>query len=78
MTWPKLWAIARYDLRLSEEEWQGIWIHEFAALFSRYREVQRGEDARLAIVVAHLIQIHTTEKVRPQDLFEQLENTRGC
>jgi len=78
MTWPKLHAIARYDLRLSEAEWQTLWVDEFAALFLRMREVQRGEDARLSIALAQLIQIHTTEKVNPEELFRAMEKTRDC
>jgi len=78
MTWLRLWSVARYDLRLSEEEWQSLWVHEFAALFSRWREVQRGEDARLAIIVTQLLQIQTTEKVHAEDLYGALEKTRGC
>lgn len=76
MSWPKLWAIARLDIGLSEREWQSLWVDEFTALFVRWREICSGEDARLAIAVAQLAQTQTTERVSVQPIFEQIAKTR--
>ena len=53
MTWETLWAVGRYDLRLTSEEFWGLVPRQFMALLKRARsERQRREYGPALIVTA--------------------------
>lgn len=50
MDWPRLWAFARYALRVSNEELNGLTFVEFARLADQHRAETKAADRRAALV----------------------------
>ena len=48
--WLEVWAIARYDLGLTEDEFWNLSIDEFNALLKRHNLKQEREDSRAAMI----------------------------
>ena len=50
MTWETLWAVGRYDLRLTDEEFWHLVPRQFAALVQRQRDHQVRQEFGAAII----------------------------
>lgn len=74
-----LWAIARYDLQLPEDEFWSMAPRALFALMRRKDRERREQDMRFGILTATLANIHRDPNVRkdefrPQDFFFSLQN----
>lgn len=73
MTWSKLYAMARYDLRLTQRDWESIWAADLLALLERHQEAQRANDLRTAIATIWMAQANYKKTLKPKDIFPWLE-----
>ena len=69
-----LWAIGRFDLGLSEQEFWRLTLRELAALLKRWRFDQERADWRAGMVASVIANIHRDRKRRskpftPQDFM---------
>lgn len=70
--WLKLWAIGRYDLRLSEEEFWDLSWEQLEALIERHSNSVEREDYHAALICAVLANIHrakSTSVFKPSDFM---------
>jgi hypothetical protein len=70
--WAEMWAVARYDLRLSEKEFWGLTLKKFNCLLSRYFNFIERQDFHAGLICAVLANIHRDPKTKsftPQDFM---------
>ena len=61
-----MWAVGRYDLKLSEEELWGLTLKEFGLLVERYNAEVERQDFRVALVCSVLANIYRDDKRRAE------------
>lgn len=77
LTWRQAWAIARYDLHLSDSEFLALTLPAWAALTERWKEEQKRLDFRFGILASVLVNINvdrekTSKVFEPSDFFSSL------
>lgn len=74
----ELWAFARYDLGLSDEEFWDLSVEQFNALIERHITEQENRDLRAAQICCVLANIHrdTRKKPRPFEIKDFLPQRR--
>lgn len=72
LDWQTLWAVARYDLRLSEEEFWRLIPVQFDALYRRHLEERRWANYRAGIIASTIANIFCklSKPIEPLDFFE--------
>jgi hypothetical protein len=69
-----LWAVARYDLRISEEEFWRLTLKHYDALVRRFNEERKERQRYMANILAKLHNVHRGPKdkaVRPEDFLNE-------
>lgn len=68
----EIWAVGRYDLRLSEQEFWNLTLKQFNALLERHRINFEWQNYRPALICAILANIYRDKKSKaftPQDFM---------
>lgn len=60
----KVWAIARYDFQLSEEEFHDMTFEQFHYLADRVKENERRLDRRAALICSVIANVNRNKKKR--------------
>jgi len=75
--WIDLWAVGRYDLRLSEDDFWNLSIKEFKALSDRHSNEQDWLNYRGALICATMVNMwrdpKKTKAYKPQDFMPKRE-----
>ena len=67
-----MWAVGRYDLGLTEEEFWHLTPRQFAALMERHEEAQEWEDYRAGVVACTIVNMLKTKggkTYKPEDFM---------
>lgn len=76
LDFPKLWTIARMQLRLTDAEFGLLTPHEFFLLYDRWLENLEIEDARMAKFMCLYANAHSKKKFKPQDFMPNRRGTK--
>ena len=73
----RLWAVARYDLRLTEEEFWRLTPRQFFALQDRWLNEVEIRDYHAALVATILANIHRPKTKKPFKITDLMPDRRG-
>lgn len=65
MTWETLWAVGRYDLQLTTEEFWGLVPRQFLALLKRVRSERQRREYGPAIIVTAIQALVSKKRLDP-------------
>ena len=66
-----MWAVGRYDLKLTEEEFWGLTLREFGLLIERYNAEVERQDFRVGLLCSVLANIYRDDKRRSEPFTPQ-------
>lgn len=75
-----MWAFARYDLRLSDDEFGGLSYAQLEVLVDRYKEDQRRQFLHSGIVasaIINMLRAPDSKPVKPTDFVPDLSDTKN-
>lgn len=75
-----MWAVARYDLGLTEQEFLDITPARFFALIDRHNSEKQEQDYRAGIIASNIVRVHASKedsaKYGPGYFFPSLRSER--
>lgn len=70
--WLTMWAVGRYDLGLTEEEFWGLTPRQYVALLERHEEAMEWEDYRMGVIastIVNMLKAKGGKTFKPEDFM---------